>query len=79
MVAVSTGVAYEANPLLAPLVEKHLWVFAGVKFLLVVLGAWLLWRLRRYRLAIIAIFFGFIIYYALLIFHLFHWVRVFGS
>ena len=70
LVAVARGYAYEANPLLAPLVHGYPYLFAVGKFLLVSLGAWLLWRLRRHPLAVVFLFVAFLAYYWLLIFHL---------
>lgn len=69
LVWVSSGLATEANPMLQTLVRERPIVFVGAKLALVGLGSLLLWRLRQRPLAVIAIFVGFIAYYALLLVH----------
>lgn len=67
---VESGLARESNPLLVHLVENDPWLFVGVKFIVVTLGIWLLWRLRHHRLAIFSLFLAFLAYYWVLIYHL---------
>ena len=67
---VFTDRAVEANPLMAELIELHPVLFITGKMLLVLLGSLLLWRLRHKRVAVIAIFFIFLVYYFLLLYHL---------
>jgi hypothetical protein len=62
--------ATEANPLMAGLINKSPVLFVSVKLTLVVLGSWLLWRLRKNAFAVISIFSIFMVYYFLLIYHL---------
>ena len=67
---VHAGMATEANPLLAELVQNHPVAFVTTKYVLVTLGSVLLWRHRKRRLAVFAIFFCFMVYYWLLIYHI---------
>ena len=67
---VSTRRAREANPFMAPLIEAHPVLFAIFKSILVFGGTWLLWRNRKRRLAVVAIFIAFLAYYFVLLFHL---------
>ncbi len=67
---VNSGRAQEANLLLAPLLNHDPLLFVAVKFALVVLGVWLLWRLRTHPLAIVSLFVAFLAYYYLLLYHL---------
>lgn len=67
---VSTGVASEANELMAPLVEDAPALFVAVKLALVGMGTWVLWRRRDRPLAVIGIFGVFLAYYAILALHL---------
>jgi hypothetical protein len=69
LVWVGSGLAREANPLLAELVEDRPVAFAVVKLTLVGLGSLLLWRLRYLPTAVVSIFIIFIAYYALLLWH----------
>ena len=59
----------EGNPLLVSLVNRYPVMFMIVKIALVLLGSVLLYRLRRNALAVIAIFFVFLVYYCLLLYH----------
>jgi hypothetical protein len=61
--------AREANPLMADLLESP-WLFMFVKLGLVSLGSYLLWRLRKRKLAVLAIFVAFMVYYFVLLYHL---------
>jgi hypothetical protein len=70
MVWVFSERANEANPLMAPLIEANPVLFIAVKMALVFLGTYLLWRLRKRALAVVAIFAAFLVYYAILILHL---------
>jgi hypothetical protein len=67
---ITSGRAIEANPLMATLIATHPVLFVVVKCLLVALGSWLLWRYRKRPLAVVSIFFAFIAYYSVLIYHL---------
>jgi len=71
---IDTGRAREGNVLLAGLAHHHPLVFVAVKLTLIGLGALLLWRLRRHRLAVLPLFVAFMAYYWLLIYHL-QWLR----
>ena len=70
MVWVLSERATEANPFMAPLIEAHPVLFIVVKMALVFLGTYLLWRLRKRALAVVAIFVAFLAYYAILLLHL---------
>lgn len=65
-----TGRATEANPLMHPLVHNVPTIFMIVKLGLVGCGSLLLWHFRRRRFAVICIFVGFLVYYAILVYHL---------
>jgi hypothetical protein len=67
---VISGQAEEANPLMAELIQMHPVVFIAGKLALVMLGTYLLWRLRYRATAVISIFVVFLVYYALLLLHL---------
>jgi hypothetical protein len=67
---VTSGRATEANPLMEPLVTDTPVMFVIVKTALVVLGCWLLWRLRKRSMAVASIFLAFFVYYAILLYHL---------
>lgn len=67
---VGAGLAHEANPLLADLVNEAPVAFALVKLGLVGLGSLVLWRLRQRPMAVVAIFAAFLAYYAVLLHHL---------
>jgi len=67
---VSSGMAVEANPLLAELVVESPVLFVVTKMSLVALGSLLLWRNRHRASAVVAIFAAFIVYYLLLLYHL---------
>ncbi len=64
------GTATEANPILAELAHNNPALFLTVKFSLVGLGSLLLWRFRKRKSAVVAIFVGFLAYYFLLLYHL---------
>jgi hypothetical protein len=64
------GRAREANPLMAGLIHLDPLVFMLGKLALVVLGSILLWRLRRWPAAVVAIFGVFLVYYCLTLYHL---------
>ena len=67
---VSAGMAYEANPLMAHLLEIHPVVFVGVKVTLVGLCVYLLWRYCDHMLSVVASILLVSVYYALIIYHL---------
>ena len=70
LVWVHTGRAVEANEFIADLVHNYPEGFVAVKLLVVALGSFVLWRLRKRPLAVIAIFAAFLAYYFLVIYHL---------
>ena len=70
LIWVTGGYAYEANPLLRHWIETSPLVFVIGKLALVGLGSLILWRYRHRRLAVITVFLAFIVYYALLLWHL---------
>lgn len=67
---VFTGMAVEANPFMAELINKSPVLFIVGKLSLVFLGSFLLWRRRNHRMSVIAIFLIFLLYYFVLIYHL---------
>jgi len=67
---INAGLAREANPLLADIVEDQPVVFAIVKLGLVAGGSFLLWHYRRRPLAVVGIFVVFLAYYLLLLYHI---------
>jgi len=66
---VGGGLAREANPFIAELVEEHPVGFVAMKTALVAGGSWLLWERREHPYAVVAIFAGFVAYYAVLVHH----------
>lgn len=71
---VSSHQAVEANPLMAGLLAYHPLAFMLGKLALVMPGSAVLWRTRRRSLTIIATFLLFLVYYAILIYHLRSWL-----
>jgi hypothetical protein len=69
IVVVVSNRAREANPLMADLLASP-GLFMVVKLVLVSLGSYLLWKLRRHPLAVMAIFLAFLVYYCILLYHL---------
>ena len=67
---VRTGFATEANPLLSQIVEEHAFLFVMGKLVLVFLATAMLWRHRQEPLAVVGIFAAFLVYYAVLVYHL---------
>ena len=67
---VSAGVATEANPLMAHLLELHPVVFVATKLTLVGLCSYLLWQHWDRWLSVAATIFLVSIYYALIAYHL---------
>ena len=67
---ITTGMACEANPLLADLAHTQPVLFTLAKTALVSLGCILLWRLRYRATAVVGIFIGFLAYYFLALYHL---------
>ena len=67
---VNTGIATEANVLLAELVESNAVLFMAVKLALVSAGMWLLWRHRERPLAVFGMLLAFLTYNTLLLYHL---------
>jgi hypothetical protein len=67
---VRAGFAEEANPFLRDLVHYHPTLFFVTKLTLVGLATTVFWRFRRRPLAVFAIFFGFLIYYGVLLIHI---------
>ena len=70
LVWVYTGRAVEANVFIADLVHNYPQTFVLVKLLVVAFASFVLWRLRKRPLAVIAIFAAFLSYYFLVIYHL---------
>jgi hypothetical protein len=68
---IASGRASEANPLMAGLAHSEPVLFAFVKILLVSLGSYILWQHRQKATAVCAIFVAFMVYYCLLLYHLF--------
>ena len=66
---VEAGVATEANPFMAVLMEYPI-LFISIKMVLVSLGVILLWLRRHRPMAVIGIVLIFIVYYAILLHHL---------
>lgn len=67
---INTGLAKEANILLRNLVENHPLLFVIVKFTLVLAGTYILWRNRYNKYAVSGLFLAFLVYYALLLYHI---------
>lgn len=67
---VSADMAYEANPLMAQLLEVHPVLFVATKVTLVGLCVYLLWRHCDRTLSVIATIVLFGLYYALIVYHL---------
>jgi hypothetical protein len=67
---VQLGVATEANVLLSHVLDASAVAFMLVKLGLVSLGVELLWRHRRRRLAVVGLVICFVVYNALLLYHL---------
>ena len=70
LIWVSTGRATEANPLLAILAHEYPVLFVLVKFTLVGMGSYLLWRYRKHPGSVVGIFVAFLAYYFVLLYHL---------
>ena len=70
LVWIQTGLATEANPVMAELVHNSPVAFILAKIALVSLGSGLLWRLRTRPLAVVGIFAVFLAYYFLILYHL---------
>ena len=67
---VRTGLADEGNAFMRDLVHGEAIIFVVVKIALVSLGCLFLWGRRTNRLAVIAIFVAFAVYYLVLLLHL---------
>lgn len=67
---VGSAQAIEGNPFMDALLGFDVVAFLLGKQLLVGAGLHALWRLRRYRMAVVAIFVAFLAYYGLLLYHL---------
>lgn len=67
---VGGGLAREANPFIAELVDENPVGFVVMKTALVAGGSWLLWERREHPYAVIGIFAGFVAYYAVLVHHI---------
>lgn len=67
---IQTGLATEANPVLADLVTQHPVWFVIVKVSLVSMGSLLLWWNRERPAAVVGTFLAFLVYYYLLLYHL---------
>ena len=67
---VNAGLADEANFLLRNLVNNHPLLFVVTKFALVLAGTYILWRNRYNKYAVGGLFLAFLVYYALLLYHL---------
>ena len=70
LIWIQAGLADEANVLLQDLVSNHTILFMVVKLVLVSLGSFLLWRCRKQPLAVVGLFFVFLAYYYILLYHL---------
>jgi len=79
LVWVNAGLAREANPLLAGIVQDHPVVFTIVKLGLVAGGSFLLWRYRTRPLAVVGIFTVFLVYYLILLYHIGYLSLVVGT
>ncbi len=64
------GLATEANPFMAELINKSPMLFIVGKLSLVFLGSFLLWQRRNHAMSVVALFAVFMIYYFVLIYHL---------
>jgi hypothetical protein len=67
---VRAGLATEANALMSDLVDHHPVAFVATKLGLVSLGSLLLWWNRTNPVAVVSIFAAFLVYYAVLLYHL---------
>lgn len=67
---VHSGLAEEANALMRDLVNDHAVRFVLAKLALVSLGSIVLWYRRHHPLAVVAIFFTFLAYYLIFLYHL---------
>lgn len=65
-----TGMATEANPIMAALINRSPVLFICGKLSLVFLGSYLLWIRRNHTMSVVALFFVFILYYLVVIYHL---------
>ena len=65
-----SGMATEANPFMAELINRSPVLFIVGKLALVFLGSYLLWHQRRRAMSVVALFLVFMIYYFVLIYHL---------
>ena len=63
-----TGMATEANPFMAALINRSPVLFICGKLSLVFLGSYLLWIRRGHPMSVVALFGVFIIYYLVLIY-----------
>jgi len=70
LVWVRSGLAEEGNAFMRDLVHGEAIVFVLAKIALVSLGCLFLWGRRTHRLAVIAIFVAFAVYYLVLLLHL---------
>jgi hypothetical protein len=62
--------ATEINPLMAVLLNTNPFLFMLIKTLLVGLGAFVLWRLRSYSLAVSALYLCCMVYLGVIFYHL---------
>ena len=67
---ISSGLATEANPMMADVAHTDPGLFVTVKLLLVGLGSFLLWQQRKRPGAVIGIFIVFLAYYFVVLYHL---------
>ena len=70
LIWIQAGLATEANPVMAELVNNSPVAFVLSKVALVSLGSALLWRFRSRPLAVVGIFAVFLVYYVLILYHL---------
>lgn len=70
LVWVEAGLAVEANIFLRTPVEEHPLAFVLIKITLVSLGSLILWKRRHHALAVVGLFGVFLVYYAILLYHL---------
>jgi hypothetical protein len=70
LIWVRTGIAVEANPLLADLVQANGMAFMAVKLAFVSACVLVLWRLRTRKLAVAGLVLSFGVYSTLFLYHL---------
>jgi len=61
---------FELNPIMSYLISIDPVAFMAIKMILVLLGTFLLWRLRKHAMAVVTLFMLFLVYYYMVLFHL---------